>query len=127
MKLRFSSWKISRKLRFAAVIIVTILCSSCPTQKPFDSEGWLRGNTYERSYMVHDLLERKHLTGKSRQEVLVLLGKPDDVVGKSVLGPENESVRWQYIVDAKGACDRFGLFTVSFDAGGKVLKCWLED
>jgi hypothetical protein len=43
----------------------------------FSSERWLV-NSDERVYMVDDLLSRTKLIGRSKEEVITLLGKPDD-------------------------------------------------
>ncbi|KQL19966.1 hypothetical protein ACFFHH_06580 [Cytobacillus solani] len=76
-----------REGRFACLIVTTlcfVLLIYCFTvigrnenKANFSSERWL-AKSDERVYMVDDLLSRTKLIGLSKEEVITLLGKPDD-------------------------------------------------
>src|SRR5438094_6527383 len=58
---------------------VVAACTQEPKQIPFDADGWKRATPIEnhrtvRSRMITDLLRRHDFHGKSRQEVIDLLG-----------------------------------------------------
>lgn len=47
-------------------------------EKPFVSKTWKSADAIERGYMYEDLLgSTNNLTGKSREEIVKLLGQPD--------------------------------------------------
>ena len=46
-------------------------------EKEFNREQWIAGDSRIRGQMVNDLVEKKLLEGKSREEVTALLGTAD--------------------------------------------------
>ncbi|MCI0462349.1 MAG: hypothetical protein L0Z62_35810 [Gemmataceae bacterium] len=54
------------------------------SQTPFDSERWRAGDKRQRARMIGDLHDQGILLGKSRAEVIELLGPPDSVSGRTV-------------------------------------------
>lgn len=45
----------------------------------FSKDGWLAANAEARGHMVSDLLRRKILVNKTQEEVLQILGSPDNM------------------------------------------------
>ncbi|PIZ95217.1 MAG: hypothetical protein COX81_01315 [Candidatus Magasanikbacteria bacterium CG_4_10_14_0_2_um_filter_37_12] len=43
----------------------------------FDSEKWIGATDVERGTMAHDVVENKLFTGKTKEELVVLLGEPN--------------------------------------------------
>ncbi len=74
-------------------------CSPGITPMPFDRELWQTGHARHRVGMAHFLVEAKLLEGKSRGEVVEMLGQPD------VDKPGDEGVRWLLGYYAKGLFD----------------------
>ncbi len=56
--------------------------------QPFDAERWKSADTWgdTRCAMIVDLLYRKGLEGRTRAEVIGLLGQPEDERGDAELG-----------------------------------------
>ena len=52
---------------------------------PFDPEDWRRAWSSRRGCMVRDMLRRVSFQGKTKAEIIALLGKPDREVPKSNL------------------------------------------
>ena len=77
------------------------------SSKPFNSQEWLAGDSIERGRMMRDLSKSHILNGKSKEEVLKLLGEPDK---KSEDG--NKEI-WQYQVKFAGE-NPSNYFPVSF-------------
>jgi len=46
-------------------------------RRAFDEQQWRTGDARVRGTMVHDLMDRKLIDGKSRDELVALLGEPD--------------------------------------------------
>lgn len=46
-------------------------------KKEFESKSWISGDQKQRGYMVHHLIDSKILEGKTKDEVISILGKPD--------------------------------------------------
>jgi len=83
-------------------------------EKPFDSEKWRNGDRVDRGTMYADLFIKRTLNGKSRDEVLQLLGKPDKkatVEGREV---------WLYRIEVVGEWTS-PCFPVSFEPGNKTF------
>ena len=70
---------VSPLVRMAFCIIGFGILSSCaePKPQPFDTTKWLVGNASVRASMVQDINQRRLLEGKTKAEVVQLLGKPD--------------------------------------------------
>ena len=88
-------------LTICLCLYAACLLSSCSNNKPFNSETWLKGDMRVRGQMVHSLKDGRILEGKSRQEVITLLGKPEseysDVLVYQVdLGHKFVSSPWLY-------------------------------
>jgi hypothetical protein len=62
------------------------------SKKPFNSTEWRNADAIGRARMFHDLTDR-HINGKSREEILNLLGEPDRKVS------EDGREIWLYRVD----------------------------
>ncbi len=67
------------------------------SDKPFNSEEWLAGDEIERGRMYGDLFTSRKLNGKSREDVVKLLGEPN----KKVMVEDREV--WLYRIE-----NRFG-------------------
>jgi hypothetical protein len=70
-------------------------------QRSFASDQWAVGNIRARGQMVHDLMNRKLLEGKTRPEVETFLGAPDLASTNSVeyrvdVGMRIVGSRWTY-------------------------------
>jgi len=74
-------------------------CSPGIAPESFDRDLWRKGNARHRVGMAHYLVEQKLLEGKSRGEVVEMLGEPD------VDKPGDEGVRWLLGYYAKGLFD----------------------
>jgi hypothetical protein len=66
---------------------------------PFDRDLWRGGKARHRVGMARYLAEKKLLDGKTRSELVEMLGEPD------VDQPGNEGVRWLLGFHAKGLFD----------------------
>jgi len=67
----------------------------------FDSMAWRQGNIRARGTMVDDLTDRGRLVGKTREEVLAMLGPPDRDHGELLfyvvdMGQRFGSTPWTY-------------------------------
>lgn len=70
------------RYRLAVIaVLVGSLAACAPGGKPFDSGAWRNANTEQndpvRLSMVDDLVRSKRLVGKTRPQVVELLGEPD--------------------------------------------------
>jgi len=86
----------------------------------FDSEKWkaqrhssARDNP--RAGMLRELEKRLH-PGMTQGEVLALLGEPDSKRG----------TRFTYDLGAPGFGVDYQYFNIEFDAGGKLVRHWIE-
>lgn len=61
----------------AALIFLLLLGCDQPKHIPFDAAQWTTADLRTRGRMVNDLLRRELLIGKTRGEVVELLGNPD--------------------------------------------------
>lgn len=102
-----------------ALLIVCFLLNGCSLgHDKFDSEKWKVADASARAPMVNDLIERKLVIGKTKDEVVELLGLPD----------KSEPKWYKYYVR-----ERFLLFDrvfmwVSFDeVDGKVVFVSVAD
>ena len=50
----------------------------CPSDLAFDAARWRAGDAYQRGRMAPDLSHSKILKGKTRAEVVEMLGPPDE-------------------------------------------------
>src|SRR6266508_805569 len=75
--------------------------------RPFDSQEWRKGDRITRGTMYFDLFEKRTLNGKSKDEVLQLLGEPDKKTSSEGLEV------WLYRIDITGEWNR-PCFPVSF-------------
>src|SRR5262249_9271082 len=64
----------------AGVLIIFVTFGSWPRTSKFNAGKWKAGTSVSKRAMVEDLIEHRFLVGKSRAEVLDLLGEPDDCV-----------------------------------------------
>ncbi|MEJ7848851.1 MAG: hypothetical protein WKF92_12265 [Pyrinomonadaceae bacterium] len=76
--------------------------------KPFSSQEWLAGDRIERGRMTLDLFKKRIPNGKTREQIVEILGEPDKK--KTV---EKREV-WFYKTDI-GISGAFDNFPVSFD------------
>ena len=65
------------RLVLAAVITAALLCGCSRSDSKFDSKAWKAGGSSSRGTMVQDLTDRELLIGRTRSEVVDLLGEPD--------------------------------------------------
>jgi hypothetical protein len=78
------------------------------SERPFSSAEWLRGDTVERGRMYSDLFDSRAVDGKSKEEIVELLGEPEKKI--AVEGREV----WLYRVDHSYQTP-MQYFPVSFD------------
>jgi hypothetical protein len=62
----------------AAAVIILIIFVSWPRASKFNAGRWRSGTKVSKGAMVEDLIKRRFLVGKSRSEILAILGEPDD-------------------------------------------------
>ena len=48
-----------------------------PANRLFDSKGWLKADAKERSLYTSDIITNQRLRGKTKGEILKLMGKPE--------------------------------------------------
>ena len=77
-------------------------------ERPFSSADWLKGDTVERGRMYSDLYGSRAVDGKSKEEIVELLGEPEKKI--SVEGREV----WLYRVEHSYQTP-MQYFPVSFD------------
>lgn len=82
-------------------------------KQPFDSAGWRNGDAVTRGTMYSDLGTTHALEGKSRDEVLEMLGEPDKK------RPNAKGEAWLYRVEVVGRRIR-SYVPVSFDGDGRA-------
>jgi len=88
--------------------------------KPFDSEKWRNGDRIDRGTMYADLFMKRTLNGKTQDEVLQLLGKPDKKA--TVEGREVWLYRLEVVGEWTSPC-----FPVSFEPGGRTFAGMVHD
>lgn len=108
--------QLNRLIFYIAVIIITLILSACGTKK-FESLAWKEAGErsaepYIRLEMADDLIASQSLLNKTKDEVIVLLGKPENGYFKAYdlvywLGPERSwlSIDSEWLViklDEKG-------------------------
>ncbi|HEY0426746.1 MAG TPA: hypothetical protein VGC76_02965 [Pyrinomonadaceae bacterium] len=81
--------------------------------RPFDSQKWREGDALERGTMFIDLFKKRKINGKTKEEVMTLLGEPDK---KSTAGGFE---LWHYKVEFAGESP-VQYFPVTFDKNGKA-------
>ncbi len=64
-------------LVLAAPITAALICGCNRSDSKFDSKAWKEGGSSSRGAMVQDLTDRGLLIGRTRPEVIDLLGEPD--------------------------------------------------
>ena len=110
MKLVFTIW---------LILYGSFLLSACSNNKPFNSEAWLKGDRRVRGQMTHSLKDGRILEGKSRPEVIAMLGKPD--------GEYSEVLIYQVDLGHKfGSSPWLYQLNVALE-GGKVARVGLTD
>ena len=100
------------KYIFVVLILLLVLFTVRSRGKPvsFNKEKWKAGDARERANMVDDLLRNHKLRGKSRSEILELLGEPRDSGNKWFSNNE-----WfSYVLDY-GYITKFRLY-ITFDS-----------
>ncbi|MDT3735915.1 MAG: hypothetical protein ROZ00_06810 [Denitratisoma sp.] len=80
----------------------------------FSAENWQGAHKYRREAMARDILERSLYVGMRREDVLKLLGKP-----------EQQSDRALHYFVALTAAD-YMVLTFEIDEGGRVAKAYLR-
>ena len=80
---------------------------------PFNSQKWRDGDAQIRGTMFIDLFKKRIINGKTKDEILALLGEPDK---KSTV---DGSELWHYKVEFAGE-NPVQSFSVTFDKNGKA-------
>ena len=116
-------WKIPKIIfslsPFLLLMVVLVGCSGMNRpwrsydQKPFDSKKWRGGDAQERGTMFVDLTRKRIVSGKTKEEVLELLGEPDR---KSTV---NDAEIWRYRIEFAGE-SATQEFPVTFGSNGKA-------
>ena len=104
--------------KVAIIILFFISFINCEDNKPqkFDATKWKTASQEEKGLMASDLVENKILIGKSKAEVLQLIGEPKD----------SSDINFSYIIDF-GFMVPF-IMDVSFNNNeGNVIKVTLSD
>jgi hypothetical protein len=87
---------------FIFLIIIGFLIIGIPLlkEKDFDVELWIRGDEKVRGKMVRDLIKKRTLDGRTKDEVIDLLGPPAVSDGVLIYTIEKEhsflSIYWPY-------------------------------
>ncbi len=106
----------------ASLFLLLILLGGCAgfnrigrsyEQVPFNSQKWRDGDAQIRGTMFLDLFKKRIVNGKTKDEILTLLGEPDK---KSTV---NDSEIWQYRIEFAGE-NPAQSFSVTFDKNGKA-------
>jgi hypothetical protein len=84
------------------------------SSKPFDSQQWREGDAQTRGTMYFDLFAKRRLNGKTREQVVELLGEPDKQTSA-----ESREV-WLYRIEIRGET-LLRYFPVSFNAAGTAF------
>lgn len=82
-------------------------------QQPFDSQKWRNGDALERGTMLVDLFSKRKIQGKTKEQVLELLGEPDKKSNTSGLDV------WHYKIEVSGE-EPIQYIPVTFDSNGKA-------
>ena len=82
-------------------------------QIPFDSQKWRESDAQVRGTMFIDLFKKRTVNGKTKDEVLAMLGEPDK---KSTV---NGLEIWHYQVEFAGE-NPTQYFPITFDKNGKA-------
>ena len=96
------------RLVVAAVITAALLCGCSRSDSKFDSKAWKAGGSSSRGGMVQDLTDRGLLIGRTRTEVVDLLGEPDMCGVRTQDGPTVSPAKC-----SDGKVDWFGYNVVS--------------
>jgi hypothetical protein len=96
------------------------------TPEPFSPEAWAAADPDRRGRMTDDLLNRYGLIGRTRPEVLALLGRDGTESGGGVGGT------LVYRVGYRGSNPNFPMvlsyfLLIEFDASGRVLRAFVVD
>jgi hypothetical protein len=65
-------------LTFGGCVTVPVCNFLWYSPKAFDAQAWRAGDVGQRARMVHDLVRSSTLMGRTQQEVIELLGPPDN-------------------------------------------------
>ena len=79
MLLAVSAWKLWKQRRiisYCALMLLISLIAYHHWYFEFNSQRWLRSSEQERYPMVNNLVQRKTVIGKSRDDIIHLLGSP---------------------------------------------------
>ena len=109
--------KISQLLKPAGLLVFALLLTAAcgvvknpfrdRSQKPFNSTEWRAGDAVARGRMFHDLFDR-HINGRSKEEILMLLGEPDRKIS------EDGREIWLYRVEV-GSNSSMPYMPITFD------------
>ena len=128
-----------------ACVLLLSLCAACPLcntlvlrpllaqvhpryvtpgvgQAPFDPEGWRTGSGNRRLAMARWLEKSGALEGRTRAEVVAMLGEPD------LDEPGDEGVRWLLGFHAKGLFDesKWLVLTIGEDGKATGVGVWTD-
>jgi len=128
-----------------ACISMVVICAACPFSNkmilrpllaqvdpryissgvdpaPFDPKGWRSGSGNQKMAMAKWLDETKALEGKTRAEVVEMLGEPD------IDEPGDEGVRWLLGFYAKGLFDesKWLVLTIMEDGKASGVGVWTD-
>ena len=113
-------------LSLIAILLITLACGFIKnplrdySEKPFNSEEWLKGDAVERGRMFTDIYAKRILEGKSKESVLEMLGEPDkkqEIEGREV---------WLYYVEHSHKLPQ-KYFPVSFEGTEKTFAGKIKD
>jgi hypothetical protein len=107
-------------LVLAALITAALLCGCSRLDSEFDSKTWKAGGLSSRGAMVQDLTDRGLLIGKTRTEVVDLLGEPDMCGVSTKNGPTVSPAKC-----GDGKVDWFGYNVVTIPRCN-LWKCYLN-
>jgi len=117
--------------RTGVLLVVMILCGIAgaillardnhrPSQLDFDATRWRSSDAYERGRMASSLAHGRILKGRSRAEVIELLGFPDEEK------PGGE-MRYEFYLSGSASLNWKEWLRISFDASGIVVEVEMID
>ncbi|MBB3131434.1 hypothetical protein FHS19_006157 [Paenibacillus rhizosphaerae] len=99
-----------KKLVLISSLLLLLFLSGC--QNRFSSDAWI-DQPGKRSHMVDDLLAKNDLKGKTQDEIISLLGEPEQRITSPV-------PQFVYYLGRTGLGVDDLLFKLQFDAKGKL-------
>ena len=113
-------------MKYALLVILTIISISCQKQIPFNAEKWNEKSVDwqladDRERMVSDLIESDTLLGLNAAQVIQLLGEPE--LAKAFTYDFLIREKYSFNIDP----DYIKYLVVEFNKNGKVKKYYIKE